>query len=244
MLSKPSATSSAGSSSAASKSTASRSRTAFAYSLRLRRCSTTLVAQVAPGSAARSSESSSHATSESTAAGVGLPRARAAASRGRAACAPPSRTGRRAARCSAAVRPSKLTPAILARSLWQPAQYCLTVASCASAAGAVAAARAVRDTGATCAAATTPGSAMHDQRGQRQITTVDASRMSSSCLSIRRQVGPQALERAAHELVAGCPSARRIPWSAWPRPLRPARVPCSASSTADRRSSRTSRPGP
>ena len=33
----------------------------------------------------------------------------------------------------AAVMPSKLTPPILALSLWQPAQYCLMVASCASA---------------------------------------------------------------------------------------------------------------
>ena len=41
MLSNPSAASSAGRTSVASKSTASRSRTAFAYSLRLSRCSTT-----------------------------------------------------------------------------------------------------------------------------------------------------------------------------------------------------------
>ena len=33
----------------------------------------------------------------------------------------------------AAVMPSKLTPPVLALSLWQPAQYCLMVASCASA---------------------------------------------------------------------------------------------------------------
>jgi hypothetical protein len=33
----------------------------------------------------------------------------------------------------AAVMPSKLTPPVLSLSLWQPAQYCLTVASCASA---------------------------------------------------------------------------------------------------------------
>ena len=33
----------------------------------------------------------------------------------------------------AAVMPWKLTPPILALSLWQPTQYCLMVASCASA---------------------------------------------------------------------------------------------------------------
>ena len=33
----------------------------------------------------------------------------------------------------AAVMPSKLTPPVLALSLWQPAQYSLIVASCASA---------------------------------------------------------------------------------------------------------------
>ncbi len=32
----------------------------------------------------------------------------------------------------AAVMPSKLTPPVLALSLWQPTQYCLMVASCAS----------------------------------------------------------------------------------------------------------------
>src|SRR5215510_2478667 len=36
-----------------------------------------------------------------------------------------------------AVMPSKLTPAIFARSLWQVAQYCLIVASCASPPGTV-----------------------------------------------------------------------------------------------------------
>ena len=33
----------------------------------------------------------------------------------------------------AAVMPSKLTPPVLALSLWQPEQYCFMVASCASA---------------------------------------------------------------------------------------------------------------
>ncbi len=32
-----------------------------------------------------------------------------------------------------AVMPSKVTPPVLDLSLWQPWQYCLTVASCASA---------------------------------------------------------------------------------------------------------------
>ena len=116
----------------ASKSTASRSRTAFAYSLRLSRCSTTLSRTCAwPGRAVERRLEPRHQRVGRR--GVGLPRVRAAASRARASCARPSRTPRRAGRCSSAVRPSKLTPAVFARSLWQAAQYCLIVASCFSA---------------------------------------------------------------------------------------------------------------
>ncbi len=144
MLSKPSAMSSAGNSSVASISTARRSRTAFAYSLRLRRCRTTWSGRC--GLPARSSDSSSQATRESIDAASGClapgggmtrPRSLRTAFSNTSACWP----------IFSGASPSKLTPPAFVRSLWHPAQYCLTVASCASD---------VRGTAGACDVATTP----------------------------------------------------------------------------------------
>jgi hypothetical protein len=80
----------------------------------------------------RSSDVSSHATSASAAAGSGCrdpgggitrPRSLRTAFSNTSACWP----------TLSGVIPSKLTPPVLARSLWQVTQYCFTVAICASA---------------------------------------------------------------------------------------------------------------
>src|SRR5262245_38577778 len=77
------------------------------------------------------------------------------------------------------VRPSKLTPAALMRSLWHPAQYNFIVARCGSGAG---------ETDVDC--------------GVVNATPPDRiARTAASALRIRRQVSPQALEGATHELV-------------------------------------------
>ena len=79
-----------------------------------------------------SSESSSHATSESTALPSGCFAPGGGMTRPRSLRTAFSKSSGSLAML-AAVMPSKLTPPVLALSLWQPEQYCLTVASCASA---------------------------------------------------------------------------------------------------------------
>src|SRR5688572_28448846 len=95
---------------------------------------------------------------------------------------------------ASAVSPSKLTPAIFERSLWQPEQYCLTVARCASA-------PAAGVTGGACCAVNTPGAAATSKAAKANDK---AKRMEVVIMSlrVRGQIAPQTLERTTHELVA------------------------------------------
>ena len=129
MLSKPSAVSSSGSIVVASNSTSRRSRTAFVYSLRFSRCSTTWSGTCAFPSA-RSRESSSQATSESTALASGCLEPGGGMTRPRSLRTAFSNTSAFSPILSG-LSPSKLTPPVLARSLWHPTQYWLMVANCA-----------------------------------------------------------------------------------------------------------------
>src|SRR6185436_1585371 len=89
----------------------------------------------------------------------------------------------------AAVMPSKLTPPVLSLSLWQPEQYCLTTASCASAgAGAWLADGRVK----------TPTRPMAAITG---IEILTCRIVFIESLSVRRKISPQAFQGAANEFI-------------------------------------------
>ena len=146
MLSKPSFESSAGSSALTSTSSASRSRIALAYSVRFRRWSAG-ASGCAPGGLARSSRASS-AGGERVEHGALGPRHAARRHHARPDLAdhllPHLGVG------ADVVEPagSSTSPPILARSLWQVTQYCLTKPGSAAGSGAGGGWRGARRTGA------------------------------------------------------------------------------------------------
>src|SRR5688572_28691320 len=100
-----------------------------------------------------------------------------------------------------AVTPSKLTPATLARSLSHPAQYCLTVASCAS----PLARAGCCETPARAAGAAGAGVVAGDCAAVKATLNANSrTQNANACfmfLRIGREIRPETLERAADELV-------------------------------------------